>query len=296
MIKTSIEDVYKEITKQIREERQAILGLSYLLSSIDPSRLDLKGRENFRKIIENAKALKSSVAKKLKLVDMIYETSITDSLTGLRNRRYFDEILKPRLDRAGNMSYLMMDVDHFGDYNDQFGHLQGDEALITITGIIKDKSGRNIAIRYGGEEFSVILVRYESPWEEAYKHAEEIRTGVEKAIIRPYSKEEMLEHLTREMPIEKGLQERVRIPMNVFFNDALINDANYAAKLEEYFAGLGNEICAMIRSCLIPMQKITISVGGASRIKGESIDNVIKRADDALYKAKETRNSVVMAK
>ena len=89
--------------------------------------------------------------------------SITDSLTGLLNRRYFDETLDVefhRLKRYGDvLSLIMLDVDYFKNFNDTYGHIAGDDCLRQIGALLKTIVGRapDFVARYGGEEFVVIL-------------------------------------------------------------------------------------------------------------------------------------------
>ena len=109
--------------------------------------------------------------------------SITDSMTGLANRRYFDIRLKTefyRLKRSGEtLSLIMFDVDQFKNFNDTYGHVAGDDCLIRIGKMLKEVVLRapDIVARYGGEEFAVILPETESPGAKAL--AEKIRKGVE---------------------------------------------------------------------------------------------------------------------
>ena len=102
----------------------------------------------------------------------------TDSLTGLANRGYFDEIMSTEIRRAVReqlpLSLIMIDVDHFKLYNDFYGHQQGDECLIKISNAMKNcflRSGE-LAARYGGEEFCVILSGIDS--EQARGQAEKL--------------------------------------------------------------------------------------------------------------------------
>jgi len=89
--------------------------------------------------------------------------SMTDSLTGLPNRRRFDEFLAREWRRAGRtratLSMLLIDADRFKDLNDRFGHVRGDEVLrqlsTTIAGTIRRPG--DLAARYGGEEFAVVM-------------------------------------------------------------------------------------------------------------------------------------------
>ncbi|HLB95073.1 MAG TPA: diguanylate cyclase [Nitrospiria bacterium] len=88
--------------------------------------------------------------------------SITDSLTGLLNRRYFQERMAEEIERSRRhhlpLSLIMMDIDNFKSVNDTYGHLVGDEALkITARAIRNCVRTIDVAARYGGEEFTVIL-------------------------------------------------------------------------------------------------------------------------------------------
>ena len=87
----------------------------------------------------------------------------SDGLTGLSNRRHFDEYLELEWRRSlrdqTQLSLLMIDVDYFKSYNDSFGHLEGDEALRKVATSIRDASSRpsDLPARYGGEEFALVL-------------------------------------------------------------------------------------------------------------------------------------------
>jgi diguanylate cyclase (GGDEF)-like protein/PAS domain S-box-containing protein len=95
--------------------------------------------------------------------DLAQCNSLTDSLTDLSNRRFFDNALQiefSRHKRSGSqLSLIMLDVDHFKKYNDHYGHLEGDDCLRQIARTLKAvvERGTDIVARYGGEEFVVIL-------------------------------------------------------------------------------------------------------------------------------------------
>lgn len=105
-----------------------------------------------------------------------------DGLTGLGNRRYFDEYLAAEWKRCQRtqspLSVLMIDVDHFKRYNDAYGHLAGDDVLKQVARVIQDGSTRStdLAARFGGEEFVVILTGV--PQEGASHVAERLVQGV----------------------------------------------------------------------------------------------------------------------
>jgi diguanylate cyclase (GGDEF)-like protein/PAS domain S-box-containing protein len=90
------------------------------------------------------------------------EAARTDGLTGLRNRRAFDQRLREEINRvergSGELALLLIDVDHFKPYNDTYGHLAGDEILRTVAQIFRAQLREyDLAARYGGEEFALIL-------------------------------------------------------------------------------------------------------------------------------------------
>lgn len=107
----------------------------------------------------------------------------SDGLTGLGNRRYFDEYLGAEWERAVRegleLSVLMVDVDNFKAYNDCYGHIPGDDALKRVAAAILSACNRptDLAARFGGEEFSVILPTM--PAGGARLVAEKLRRSVE---------------------------------------------------------------------------------------------------------------------
>ncbi len=112
------------------------------------------------------------------------ETSFNDGLTGVRNRAYFEEQLEKEWFRSRReqkpIALLMLDIDHFKSINDNYGHLCGDHALITVAAIMSKVVSRpsDIVARYGGEEFVVLLPNTEA--EGARFLAERIRRDLEK--------------------------------------------------------------------------------------------------------------------
>ena len=110
-------------------------------------------------------------------------TATTDALTGIANRRAFDEALRNELNRATreqvSVALLICDVDFFKLYNDHYGHLQGDSCLQQVASVIDGEFQRagELAARYGGEEFAVILPNCSA--EDAQVAAERLRAAVE---------------------------------------------------------------------------------------------------------------------
>jgi diguanylate cyclase (GGDEF)-like protein len=112
------------------------------------------------------------------------EISMTDALTGVANRRAFDERLEAeemRTRQTGEtFSLLMMDVDNFKRFNDRHGHLAGDQALARIANTLRSNNrSSDLLARYGGEEFALILPQTRA--EVAAAVAERLRAAVEAA-------------------------------------------------------------------------------------------------------------------
>ncbi len=106
--------------------------------------------------------VKNHITLKLKS-DKLEEISMCDSLTGISNRRFFDEAFEKKYKETSrdkkNLGLIMIDIDYFKFYNDHYGHWKGDECLIKVAHAIKKSIKRpsDIASRYGGEEFVVLL-------------------------------------------------------------------------------------------------------------------------------------------
>lgn len=120
------------------------------------------------------------------------EFASRDGLTGIFNRRYFDERYPMALDRAQTarraLSILMVDIDHFKRFNDTLGHLRGDECLVAVAGALQAslrRSGDFVA-RFGGEEFVVVLP--DCDHEMATKLAENVHAAVARlAVAAPFT-------------------------------------------------------------------------------------------------------------
>ena len=113
------------------------------------------------------------------------ELAIKDGLTGLYLRRYFLDRLKEELSHclrdSSGCSFLMIDIDNFKNYNDEYGHTAGDIVLKLISKVLLDFTDSGIACRYGGEEFSILLP--DTSRKEAVRIAENIRKAVKKQDI-----------------------------------------------------------------------------------------------------------------
>ena len=131
--------------------------------------------------------------------DRLTRLASTDGLTGIHNRRHFDEMLQreyARLARSGGMlSLILLDIDHFKAYNDTYGHLRGDECLRSVAHAVIGCMYRaaDIAARYGGEEFACILP--DTSEDGAVATAERIRASIA-ALHIPHASSPTAEYVT----------------------------------------------------------------------------------------------------
>jgi diguanylate cyclase len=196
-----------------------------------------------KSMVEAGKMLKTRLDQTVSEINMlsrelegIKQVAKTDMLTGLLNRRGLSEAMSEVLGDTGSpgepVSVIMLDIDHFKQVNDTYGHLVGDNVLKMLSKLLTDHiKGKDIAARFGGEEF--ILVLPQTPINGAYVLAEHIRSGLQ--------------------------------------------------KIKWKIKGTGQL-----------MGQISISLGISLYRAGESLEDVIQRADDALYQAKNTgRNKTV---
>lgn len=160
----------------------------------------------------------------------IEEISITDGMTGLFNRRYFNEVFPKTINAAKrdekSVAFLILDVDHFKQYNDTYGHQKGDDVLINIAKTIKDTFKRNgdVCFRLGGEEFGVIFTGNDEST--AIEMANKLRENIELLAIE-HSKNSASQYVTASMGLSiKNSCDA--IDMDVFYKDA--DELLYKAK------------------------------------------------------------------
>jgi len=139
----------------------------------------------------SAKIVRLRVSNQIRLVNQmraIERLSMTDQLTGIANRRYFDQQINAEWRRSVRyklpISIMMIDVDKFKDYNDTHGHQQGDLVLQIVAKLLTQalKRPTDLAARWGGEEFAVLLPSTDV--EGALVVAESIRESIENTVIQ----------------------------------------------------------------------------------------------------------------
>lgn len=202
--------------KLLSEERKARLAQAKSLQVQQEANTMLEHR-----VQERTRDLES-------LNERLMELSATDSLTGLKNRGYFDKRFKSAVVKAfrfrQTLSLLVLDIDHFKNFNDTYGHLVGDDCLQMVANCIGEFVTRNqdFAARYGGEEFVVLLP--DTPEEGAVRVAERIRQKIEQTGFRV--SEEVL-HLTVSIGVCSVMPQQADASKKIF---AVADEALYEAK------------------------------------------------------------------
>ncbi|MFT6030549.1 MAG: diguanylate cyclase [Oleiphilaceae bacterium] len=193
---------YSESLEMLTHQVTSIAQLSDLETLISKlvSEAHTRNKENeaFRfKIKEMSKEVED-LDKRLKRVAI---DANTDALTGIYNRRAFNQKLSEELaDKKKNLSIIMIDIDHFKRLNDTYGHLTGDKVLKFVASLIgKNIRGQDYLARFGGEEFVIILP--DTPLEKALCVANNIRSYLSKQKLYDSSNDEQLGCLTLSMGV-----------------------------------------------------------------------------------------------
>lgn len=155
-------------------------GLMHLISEDDA--IDLTSIDMIKKVAEQLGFALSN----LKIKDQLRAQATRDPLTDLYNRRFMLEAFEQAINRAERhntaLGFIILDLDHFKEVNDEFGHDAGDEVLIQVANCLKSNLRmEDIACRYGGEEFCVICP--DSNLKDSYALAEKIRRYISELSI-----------------------------------------------------------------------------------------------------------------
>jgi diguanylate cyclase len=156
-------------------------------------------RETNKALEERLTLSKSEICNLQQSLEAIRAESLTDPLTGLGNRKYFDRMIEMEVQNAQAagepLSLLMFDIDHFKSFNDSYGHLTGDQVLRLVGLSLKQTiKGRDITARYGGEEFAVVLPN--TALRQALTVADHIRRAVMAKELKKKSTGELLGRVT----------------------------------------------------------------------------------------------------
>lgn len=200
MLSVGIESVLLTLILGIKHNQQILTLLSTQTELLEQGQLAQRAQKNMLALQENTtEALEYKVQERTlelqialrELSDTnreLQEKSTLDALTGIRNRHYFDkkyqaEIRKSRREKT-QLSVVMVDIDHFKNVNDQYGHLVGDKCIKMVAHILEKSLKRpcDDVCRYGGDEFALILPN--TDLEGAAVLVEQLRNEIEKTSIQ----------------------------------------------------------------------------------------------------------------
>ncbi len=158
----------------------------------------------------------------LRMQEALRNQAIRDPLTGLFNRRYMEESLEREIRRAirhrSSVGIIMLDIDHFKQFNDTYGHTAGDILLQTLGRVLQSSiRAEDIACRYGGEEF--VLVLPDAGLEDTFRRAEQVRLRVREMTIEHHGQ------LVAPITVSAGV---AAAPDHGETVDALISAADFA--------------------------------------------------------------------
>lgn len=158
-----------------------------LNAELNSANQELLNRVDFadQQLHQNVKELKAQKDELTKVNEKFLKLSITDSLTDLYNRRYFEEHLQDEINltqRHGDtISLIIIDIDHFKNINDTYGHVRGDAVLKNVASTIKQRIRKtDFACRIGGEEFAIVCTRTNE--DTAIELADSLRKNVQELI------------------------------------------------------------------------------------------------------------------
>ena len=156
-------------------------------------------RDTTKALEERLSLSKTEISNLQQSLEAIRAESLTDPLTGLGNRKYFDRSIEAAITNAlaagEPLSLLMFDIDHFKSFNDSYGHLTGDQVLRLVGMSLKQSiKGQDITARYGGEEFAVVLPN--TALRQALTVADHIRRAVMSKELKKKSTGEILGRVT----------------------------------------------------------------------------------------------------
>lgn len=195
-------------------------GRNYWVKATISSRFDSHGKKTGYTSIKEDITDKKSVEK----------LSITDSLTEIYNRRYFDQIIEKELKKAkiDNLyfSLVIIDIDYFKQYNDTYGHQKGDIVLIEVAKVLKNSAEtiKGYYFRLGGEEFGLLFSNFDK--NKSLEFAEELRKDIEKLEIS-HKKNEISPYITVSLGLSCEEAKKIKNTDNFYKN---ADDNLYEAK------------------------------------------------------------------
>ena len=191
---------YSENLSSVGKKLAAVVDSEQVRKLVDSLVKTTHDMRDTTKALEARLALsKAEISNLQQSLEAIRAESLTDPLTGLGNRKYFDRSLEAAvakaLESSEPLSLLMFDIDYFKSFNDSYGHLTGDQVLRLVGMSLKQSiKGQDITARYGGEEFAVVLPN--TALRQALTVADHIRRAVMSKELKKKSTGEILGRVT----------------------------------------------------------------------------------------------------
>lgn len=188
----ALETAASDLDMRLDQEQMRKVVASLAAATLDMATHNRQLTEQLHRSSREIETLRSSL-------DSVRVESLTDSLTGLHNRRMFDETLRMRITEARGqrteLCLMMCDIDHFKRFNDTWGHHTGDQILRFIASSLRKYAlPDHLPARYGGEEFGMIMPR--STLKSAQESAELLRNAIQTKRLRRRSTNEDLGQVT----------------------------------------------------------------------------------------------------
>jgi len=190
------------ISNQLRQSAEEFPAVGALLENVVAITRRMQ-KEN--QTLESSLAASTNEISSLRRnVETIQKEALSDPLTGISNRKSFDENIDRMITTAGDtnepLALIMADVDHFKSFNDKWGHQTGDQVLRLVAEVMNANiKGQDLLARYGGEEFAVLLPG--TSLENAHMLADRIRRAVESRRLKKRQSSEDLGVITMSMGV-----------------------------------------------------------------------------------------------
>ena len=188
----TLESVATDLNRGLGQDQIRQIVSSLAAATLDMANHNQTLNERLQSSTREIETLRTSL-------ETVRVESLTDSLTGLANRRMFDETLRMRIEEARaqrtELSLLLCDIDHFKRFNDTWGHHTGDQILRFLASAMQGHARPDFLVaRYGGEEFAVIMPRMTA--RVAQQTAEALREAIQAKRLRRRSTNEDLGQVT----------------------------------------------------------------------------------------------------
>lgn len=205
-----VDDIEDDVSRSVSGSQHYQLSLAHGLSALqEPIIDDLPNvlnelqestqlmQDQQEKFLYRLRAAQNEIQHLRSQLERAHLAATLDSLTRVFNRHAFNHLLDQALnDSSTGLALVILDIDHFKQFNDQYGHPLGDRVLQHVGQLLRDQlPARAFAARYGGEEFCVVL-RSSASFEEVYRFADQLRSKIQSLRVKVRSTDKVLDSIT----------------------------------------------------------------------------------------------------